>query len=50
VARTRARGFKAMWQRLMRKFVDQGGERFTFHDLRAKAGAIRRRSRKRRRC
>lgn len=32
-------GFSAIWQRLMRKFVDAGGIRFTFHDLRAKAGS-----------
>lgn len=34
-----ARGFSAIWQRLMKKFVDAGGERFTFHDLRAKAAS-----------
>jgi integrase len=34
-----ARGFSAMWQRLIGKFVTQGGKRFTFHDLRAKAGS-----------
>jgi integrase len=33
------RGFSAMWQRLMTKYVKAGGERFTFHDLRAKAGS-----------
>lgn len=30
-------GFKSLWQRLMREWVEQGNERFTFHDLRAKA-------------
>jgi integrase len=30
-------GFKKGWQALMRKWVAQGGERFTFHDSRAKA-------------
>lgn len=34
-----ARGFSAMWQRLMAKYVKAGGLRFTFHDLRAKAGS-----------
>jgi hypothetical protein len=29
--------FSAIWQRLMAKYVKSGGERFTFHDLRAKA-------------
>lgn len=33
------RGFSAMWQKLMVKFVAAGGTRFTFHDLRAKAGS-----------
>jgi hypothetical protein len=32
-------GFSAIWQRLMQRFVDAGGTRFTFHDLRAKAGS-----------
>jgi integrase len=32
-------GFSAIWQRLMQRFVDAGGVRFTFHDLRAKAGS-----------
>lgn len=32
-------GFSAIWQRLMQRFVDAGGARFTFHDLRAKAGS-----------
>lgn len=32
-----SQGFKAMWQRLMKEWVEQGNERFTFHDLRAKA-------------
>lgn len=31
-----ADGFSAMWQRVMRKAVRGGIERFTFHDLRAK--------------
>lgn len=35
---TRA-GFSSVWQRLMRKYVDAGGVRFTFHDLRAKAAS-----------
>lgn len=30
-----ASGFSANWQRLMRKHVDAGGMRFTFHDLRS---------------
>lgn len=30
-------GFKKGWQTLMKKWVEQGGERFTFHDSRAKA-------------
>ena len=30
-------GFRAMWQRNMRKHVKGGGARFTFHDLRALA-------------
>lgn len=30
-------GFRAMWQRNMRKYVKHGGTRFTFHDLRALA-------------
>jgi integrase len=29
------RGFSAIWQRLMRKHVAAGGQRFTFHDLRS---------------
>jgi len=34
-------GFKAIWQRYMRKAMQEGliAERFTFHDLRAKAGS-----------
>jgi integrase len=32
-------GFSAMWQRVMDKYVEQGGTRFTFHDLRAKAAS-----------
>lgn len=31
-------GFRTAWQRLMAKAVEAGVERFTFHDLRAKAG------------
>lgn len=30
-------GFKAMWNRVQVKWADQGGQRFTFHDIRAKA-------------
>ncbi len=30
-------GFKSIWQRLMNEWVEAGHERFTFHDLRAKA-------------
>lgn len=30
-------GFRAIWQRAMRKYARAGGERFTFHDLRAKS-------------
>jgi len=30
-------GFKAMWQRVQVKWALSGGERFTFHDIRAKA-------------
>lgn len=30
-------GFKAMWNRVQVKWAEQGGERFTFHDIRAKA-------------
>ena len=30
-------GFKAMWNRVQVKWADQGGMRFTFHDIRAKA-------------
>jgi integrase len=32
-------GFNSMWQRLMSKWVSQGGARFTEHDLRAKAAS-----------
>ena len=32
-----SRGFKTFWQRLMKEWVAAGNERFTFHDLRAKA-------------
>jgi integrase len=28
-------GFSAIWQRLMKKHVEAGGERFSFHDLRS---------------
>ena len=31
-------GFRAVWQRTMRKYAKGGGVRFTFHDLRAKSG------------
>jgi len=30
-------GFKAMWNRVQVKWAMQGGQRFTFHDIRAKA-------------
>lgn len=30
-------GFRAIWQRIMRKYVAAGGQRFTFHDIRRKA-------------
>jgi len=30
-------GFKAMWSRIQVKWAEQGGARFTFHDIRAKA-------------
>lgn len=30
-------GFKAMWQRVQLKWAGQGGQRFTFHDIRAKS-------------
>ena len=30
-------GFRACWQRTMRKYVRSGGKRYTFHDLRALA-------------
>lgn len=32
-------GFQTAWQRLMRKYAEAGGERFTFHDLRAKSAS-----------
>ena len=33
-------GFRSLWQRLMRKALEEGlQERFTFHDLRAKTGS-----------
>lgn len=35
---TRA-GFSSNWQRVMKKFVNAGGARFNFHDLRAKAAS-----------
>ncbi len=34
-----ADGFRAIWQRAMRKHVDAGGQRFTEHDLRAKVAS-----------
>ena len=30
-------GFKAMWNRVQVKWAETGGERFTFHNIRAKA-------------
>lgn len=30
-------GFKCMWQRIQVQWAEQGGNRFTFHDIRAKA-------------
>lgn len=32
-------GFRSIWQRVMVKFVDKGGRRFTEHDLRAKVAS-----------
>lgn len=32
-------GFRAIWQRVMRKYAKQGHERFTFHDLRGKSAS-----------
>ena len=32
-------GFKANWQRLMKKAMDQGIEHFTFNDIRAKSAS-----------
>jgi hypothetical protein len=32
-----ASGFQSIWQRAMDRWVEDGGERFTFHDLRAKS-------------
>lgn len=32
-------GFRAMWQRYMRRWCDRGGTRFTFHDLRGKSAS-----------
>jgi len=34
-----ADGFRAIWQRAMRKYVDSGWQRFTEHDLRAKVAS-----------
>ena len=34
-----ADGFRAIWQRAMRKHIDHGWERFTEHDLRAKVAS-----------
>jgi hypothetical protein len=28
-----------MWNRVMRKHIENGGEHFTYHDIRAKAGS-----------
>ena len=39
VAQHRADGFRAIWQRAMRKHVESGWERFTEHDLRAKVAS-----------
>lgn len=41
IATTRGRpysesGFKSAWQRLQRRYAAMGGQRFTFHDIRAK--------------
>lgn len=30
-------GFRAIWQRIMKAYVEAGGQRFTFHDIRRKA-------------
>lgn len=32
-------GFRAIWQRVQRRFQDSGAQRFTFHDLRRKTGS-----------
>ena len=32
-------GFRSIWHRCMKKYVDTGGERFTEHDLRAKVAS-----------
>jgi integrase len=32
-------GFRSIWSRAMRKYVNTGGERFTEHDLRAKVAS-----------
>ncbi len=32
-------GFRTTWHHVMRKYVAAGGEHFTFHDIRAKAGS-----------
>lgn len=34
-----ADGFRAIWQRAMRKHIEAGGDRFTEHDLRAKVAS-----------
>lgn len=34
-----ADGFRSIWDRLQRKAAEKGMERYTFHDLRAKAGS-----------
>lgn len=38
-ARYTSEGFRAIWQRYMRRWVTHGNERFTFHDLRAKSAS-----------
>ena len=32
-------GFRSIWQRAMKKYMESGGERFTDHDLRAKVAS-----------
>ena len=32
-------GFRSIWQRVMKKFIEDGGSRFTDHDLRAKVAS-----------